>query len=80
MLGAAELISDILLWTPTHGHTSVDQPTKANIHQLFADTGYHLEDIPRVMDSMRESRESMLSALLHDNSPSCDSTTKTTKR
>ena len=35
MLGTAgkvdELISDVLLWTPTHGHTSVDQPGKTYI-------------------------------------------------
>ena len=32
--------SDILLWTPTQGHTSVGQSTK---------TGCHLEDLPRAM-------------------------------
>ena len=42
-------ISDILLWTPTHGHTSVGQPAKAPIHQLCADTGYYQEDLSRAM-------------------------------
>ena len=32
-----------------HGHTSVGQPTKTYIHQLCADTGYRLENLPRVM-------------------------------
>ena len=30
-----ELISNILLWTTTHGHTSVDQPAKTYIRQLL---------------------------------------------
>ena len=29
-----ELIINILLWTPTHGHTSVSWPAKIYIHQL----------------------------------------------
>ena len=32
-----ECISDILLWTPWHGHTSVNQPAKTYIHQLCVD-------------------------------------------
>ena len=39
--------SDYLQWTPTHGHTSVDQLAKTYIHKLCADTGCHLEDLPR---------------------------------
>ena len=45
-----KLISDILQWTPTYGHTSVDQPAKTNIHQLGADIGCHLENLPGVVD------------------------------
>ena len=30
-----ELISDILLWTTTHGHTSIGWPVKTYIHQLL---------------------------------------------
>ena len=44
-----KLISDVLLWTHTHGHTSVGRPAKTYIHQLCADTGCHLEDLPREM-------------------------------
>ena len=29
-----KLTSDILLWTPTHGHTNVSRPAKTYIHQL----------------------------------------------
>ena len=34
-----ELMSDILLWTSTHGHTNVGWLAKTYIHLLFADTG-----------------------------------------
>ena len=44
-----ELISDVLLWTPSHERTNVGQPTKTYIHQLCRDTRCHLEDLPRVM-------------------------------
>ena len=51
-----ELTKDIILWIPTHGHTSVDQPAKANTHQFSVDTGCRLEDLSRVTDDMdRES-------------------------
>ena len=50
MLGTiGELISNVLLWTPTHGHTSVDRLAKTYIHQLYADTGCCLEDLLRAM-------------------------------
>ena len=45
-----ELISNILLWTCTHGHISVSQQVRTYIHHLFADTGWSLEDLPGVMD------------------------------
>ena len=43
-----ELISNVLSWTPTHGHTSVDQPIY--IYQLCADTGCSLEDLSSTVD------------------------------
>ena len=45
-----ELKSDVLLWTSTQGHTSVDLPAKTDIHQFCADTGYILGDLLRAMD------------------------------
>ena len=42
-----KLINDILLWTPTHGHTSVGHLAKTYIRQLCMDTGCCLEDLPR---------------------------------
>ena len=34
---------------PTHGCTSVGLPAKIYIHQLCADTGFCLEDLPSAM-------------------------------
>ena len=31
-----ELICDVLKWTPTHGHTSVNRPAKTYMHHLCA--------------------------------------------
>ena len=45
-----ELISDVFRWTPTHGHNNVGQPAKTYLHQLCADTGCSLEDLPGAMD------------------------------
>ena len=52
-----ELISDIILWTPTHGHTSIGWLAKIYIHQLCADTEYHLENITRVMTDRQMVRQ-----------------------
>ena len=44
------LVSDILLWTPSHGQAKAGQPTRTYIQQLCADTGYSLEDLLEAMD------------------------------
>ena len=46
-----ELISDIVLWTPSHGRAKVGQPPRTYIQQFFADTAYSLEDLPVGMDN-----------------------------
>ena len=38
-----KLISDILMWTPSHGQANVGRPTRTYIQQLCADTGPSLE-------------------------------------
>ena len=45
-----EFISDILLWTPSHGQAKAGWPARNYIQQLCADTGYCLEDFLGVMD------------------------------
>ena len=46
-----ELISDILLWTPSHGRAQAGWLARTYIQQLFADTVCSLEELPEVMDS-----------------------------
>ena len=46
-----ELISDILLWTPSHRRAKVGRPARTYIQQLCADTGCSLEDLPGVMNN-----------------------------
>ena len=45
-----ERISDILLWTPSHGQAKAGQPARTYIQQLCADTGCSPEDLPEAMD------------------------------
>ena len=45
-----ELISDIVLWTPSHGQAKVGRPARSYIQQLCANTGCCLEDTLGVMD------------------------------
>ena len=43
-------LSDILLWTPSHGRLKVGQPTTTYIQQLSADRRCSLEDLSVAMD------------------------------
>ena len=52
-----ELISDILLWTPSHGRAKPGPPARTFIQQLCADTGCNLEDLPETMDDREGYRE-----------------------
>ena len=45
-----ELISDILLWTSSHGRAKAGRPARTYIQQFCSDTGYSLEDFPGAMD------------------------------
>ena len=41
-----ELISDVLLWTPTYGQAKAGRPAPTYIQQLCEDTGCSAEDLP----------------------------------
>ena len=45
-----ELISDVLLWTPSHGLAKAGWPAWTYIQQLCVDTGCSSEDLPGVMN------------------------------
>ena len=49
-----ELISHILLWTPSHGRAKVGRPARTYIKQLCADMGRSPEDLPEAMDDREE--------------------------
>ena len=53
----AELISDVLRWTPSHRHPSVGRPTRTYQQQLCTDTGCSIEDLPEAMDDREEWRK-----------------------
>ena len=55
-----ELISDVLLWAPTHGRTRPGRPTKTYIEQLSEDSGCHAEDLPRAMSDREEWRKRVM--------------------
>ena len=46
-----ELISDVLLWTPTYGRAKAGQPARTYIQQLCEDTGCCPEDLPEAMNN-----------------------------
>ena len=52
-----ELISDVLLWTPTHGRAKAGRPAGTYIQQLCEDTGCFPEDLPRAMNDREKWRE-----------------------
>ena len=52
-----ELISNVLLWTPTHGRAKAGRPARTYIQQLCEDTGCCPEDLPRAMNDREEWRE-----------------------
>ena len=52
-----ELISDVLLWTPTYGRAKAGRPARIYIQQLCEDTGCSPEDLPEAMNDREKWRE-----------------------
>ena len=52
-----ELISDVLLWTPTYGRAKAGGPARTYIQQLCEDTGCSPEDLPEAMNDREKWRE-----------------------
>ena len=55
-----ELISDVLLWTPTHGRAKAGLPARTYIQQLCEDTGWSPEDLPEAMNDREKWRERVM--------------------
>ena len=49
-----ELISDVLLWTPTYGRAKTGRPARPYIQQLCEDTGCSPEDLPEAMNDRKK--------------------------
>ena len=52
-----ELISDVLLWTPTYSRAKAGRPARTYIQQLCEDTGCSSEDLPEAMNNREKWRE-----------------------
>ena len=55
--GKHELISDVLLWTPTYGRSKAGRPARTYIQLLCEDTGCGSEDLPEAMNDREKWRE-----------------------
>ena len=52
-----DLISDVLLWTPTYGRAKAGRPARTYIQQLCEDTGCSPENLPEAMNDREKWRE-----------------------
>ena len=52
-----ELISDVLLWTPTYGCARVGRPARTYVQHLCEDTGCGPGDLPEAMNDREKWRE-----------------------
>ena len=52
-----ELVSDVLLWTPTYGQAKAGRQARTYIQQLCEDTGCNPKDLPEVMNDREKWRE-----------------------
>ena len=62
-----ELISGVLLWTPSHGWTKIGRPTRTYIQQLCAYTGSSLDELPGAIDDRDGWWERSVLAVRHDD-------------
>ena len=65
-----ELMSDVLLWTPSHSRAKAGQPAQTYMQQLCEDTGCNLEDQPEAMNNREEWQERVRISVLaarHDD-------------
>ena len=69
-----ELVSDVRLWSPSHGQANAGRTARTNIEQLCGDTGYRPEDPPKQWTigggGERRSNISVLMAWHHDDDDS----------
>ncbi len=56
-ISRGELISDVLLWTPTYGRAKAVRPSWTYIQQICEDTGCSPEDLPEAMNDREKWRK-----------------------
>ena len=54
-----ELVSDVLLWTPSHGRAKARRPVRTYIQVLSADTGCSPEHLLKALDDWEVWRETV---------------------
>ena len=54
-----ELISDVLLWSPSHGRAKAEWPARTYVQQLYVVRGCSPEDLPVAMDHREGWRQSV---------------------
>ena len=52
-----DLISEVLLWTPTYGQAKARRPARTYIQQICEDTGCSPEDLPEAINEREKWRE-----------------------
>ena len=52
-----ELISDVLLWNPSHGQAKAGRPARTYIQQFCEDTGCSPENLPEAMNNRKKWQE-----------------------
>ena len=52
-----DLISNVLLWTPTYGQAKAGRPARTYVQQLCEDTKCSSEDLPEAMNDREKWRE-----------------------
>ena len=55
-----ELVSEVLLWTPTYSQAKAGRPARTYIQQLCEDTGCNPEDLPEAMNDREKWREMVM--------------------
>ena len=51
-----QLLSNVLLWAPTHGHTNIVRPTRIYIHHFCVGTRCSWEDLPGLMGDWMDNK------------------------
>ena len=66
-----ELVSDVLLWTPSHGRSKAGRPAGTYIQQLYVDMGCSPENLLEALDDMEEWQERVRDIHADDDDEMC---------